>query len=299
MRITQKMMANQVNSSLSKNVEKLMKTQTRISSGKQINQASDDPVGMSKILAYRKNLDSMEQYVRNISNARSGLEAGESILSDIGDVLNRAKELALSQTTGTASPETRIVAAGEVRELRDLLIQLANTKQGDRYIFGGRQTDTPPYDPDATDPEFQGDDGGILVMIADGVTEDMAVSGKRVFGSSEDSVSNDPVVVLSALIQGLQDNDTDAISSQLEPLDQSMTQIINERSDVGARLNRLDSTENHSETFKINIQKILSDTEDLDLIHAATELTAQQTAYQASLSASAKIVKYSLLDYLG
>jgi flagellar hook-associated protein 3 FlgL len=300
MRVTQKMITNQVNSNLSKNIEKLMKTQGRISSGKQINQASDDPVGMAKILDYRKTLDTIDQYGRNISQARSGLEAGESTLSDIGELLTRAKELALSQATGTASTETRQDVAEEVRQIRDQLIQLANTKQGDRYMFGGRKTDVPPYDPDVPtydpldpQPKFQGDDGQILVMVADGVTMDMGVSGQDAFNSGVD-----PVVVLTNLINGLDTNDQTAISDQLDPLDQALTQVTNERADVGSRLNRLDSTESHWDDFEINIQKMLSDTEDLDLTLAASDLAAQETAYQASLAASAKIVQYTLLDYL-
>ncbi len=43
---------------------------------------------------------------------------------------------------------------------------------------------------------------------------------------------------------------------------------------------------------------MLSDTEDLDFAQAASELAAQQTAYQAALVSSAKIVQPSLLDYL-
>jgi flagellar hook-associated protein 3 FlgL len=293
MRITQKMITNQVNSNLSKNIEKLMKTQGRISSGKQINQASDDPVGMAKILGYRKTLDMIDQYGRNISQARSGLEAGESTLSDIGELLTRAKELALSQATGTASPESRQDVANEVRQIRDQLIQLANTKQGDRYMFGGRKTDAPPYDSLDPNPIFQGDDGEVLVMVADGVMMDMAVSGEEAFNNGVD-----PVEVLTKLIDGLDTNDPTAISDQLDPLDQSLTQVTNERADVGARLNRLDSTESHWADFEINIQKMLSDTEDLDLVLAASDLAAQETAYQASLAASAKIVQFSLLDYL-
>jgi flagellar hook-associated protein 3 FlgL len=293
MRVTQKMMTNRINSDLSKNIEKLMKTQSQISSGKRILRPSDDPIGMGKVLDYRKTLDTIDQYVRNISRARSGLEAGEATLSDIGELLNRAKELALSQTTGTASPEGRIISAKEVRQLREQLIQLANTPQGDRYMFGGRKADAPPYDP--LDPEagFQGDDGNFSVMIADGVSMDIAVSGKQAFGGAVD-----PVVVLSNLIKGLEANDPAAISGQLDVLDQSLALITNERADVGARLNRLDATEAHSDTFKINIQQMLSDTEDLDVVQAITELTAQQSAYQASLSVSAKIIQPSLIDYL-
>jgi flagellar hook-associated protein 3 FlgL len=271
-----------------------METQSRISSGKQINRVSDDPVGMAKALGYHKTLDSVDQYVRNISYARSGLEIGESVLTDINESLNRARELVLSQATGTASPETRQIAAEETRQIRDLLIQLANTRQGDRYMFGGRKTDAPPYDSDDPAAGFQGDDGGVSVMVADGVTMDIAVNGKRAFNSGAD-----PVVVLTDLIANLEANDPTAISAQLETLDQALTQITNERADVGARLNRLDSTESHWETFKINIQKMLSDTEDLDLTQAVIDLTSQQSAYEASLSSASRIIQPSLLDYLG
>ncbi len=292
MRITQQMITNQVNSRLSNNIEKMTNTQSQISSGKRINQASDDPVGMAKVLDYRKTLDTIDQYGRNVSQAQSGLEAGDSTLSDIGNLLNRAKELALSQATGTASADTRKNAAAEVQQIRDQLVQLANTKQGDRYMFGGRRTDAPPYDP-ANPGTFQGDAGGVSVMVADGVTMDMAVSGKQAFSNGVD-----PVVVLTNLIAGLNANDTAAISNQLDPLDQSLTQVTNERADIGARLNRLDSTLSHWTDFKINVQKMLSDTEDLDITKAAMDLTAQQTAYQASLSSTAKIIQPSLLDYL-
>ena len=293
MRITQRMMTDRVNNSLSNNAEKLMKTQSQISSGKRFTKASEDPVGMAKSLDYRKTMDSVDQYVRNVSRARSGLDTGESTLSDIGDLLNRAKELALSQTTGTASPETRQIAAGEAKQLRDQLIQLANTKQDDRYLFGGRTTETPPYDPLNPEAGFQGDDGGFPIIVSDGVTLDTAVSGKQAFASTVD-----PVLVLTDLIKGLEANDPTAISGQLDALDQSQAQIVNERADVGARLNRLDATETHLDGFKTNIQQMLSDTEDLDFTKAVTDLTAQQSAFQASLASASKIIQPSLLDYL-
>jgi flagellar hook-associated protein 3 FlgL len=293
MRITQKMMTNKVNSSLSKNSEKLMKTQSQVSSGKQFTKASEDPVGMAKALDYRKTLDSVDQYVRNISHARSGLVTGESTLSDMSDLLSRAKELALSQATGTASSESRNNVAEEVRQIRDQFIQMANTKQDDRYMFGGRKTDAPPYNPLDPAAGFQGDDGGFSVMVADGVVMDIAVSGKQAFDNGVD-----PVEVLSDLIKGLEANDPAAISGQLDALDQSLNQVTNERADVGSRLNRLDVTESHWGTFKINTQQMLSDTEDLDMTKAITDLTAQQSAFQASLAVASKIIQPSLLDYL-
>ena len=293
MRITQEMIASNLSSNLLKNTEKLLKAQSLVSSGKRITKASDDPVGMSNILDYRKTLASVDQYSRNISQARSGLDVADSTLSDIGELLNRAKELTLAQTNGTASKEDRQIAAGEVQQIRDQIIQLANTKQGNKYLFGGQKTGSPPYDPTHPELGFQGDDGQNLVVIGDGVTLDTHVSGKQAFAGT-----TDPVVVLTDLIQGLNTNDSSAISSALDSLNQSMTQVTDTRADVGATLNRLDASESHLSDFKLNIQSLLSDTEDADLTQAITDLTAQQSAYQASLAVSAKIIPPSLLDYL-
>ncbi len=294
MRITQKMMANQVNINLSQNAQKVLNTQSHISSGKRIMRASDDPVGIAIALNYHKSLDSMDQYLRNISNARSGLEAGESVLADINEQMNRSKEIAIAQATGTASPETRKAAAEEVRKIRDQFIQLANTKQGDRYMFGGLKTDVSPYD--SADPDntlFRGNEGEFPVMMADGLSMNVAVSGQNAFNDEVD-----PVDVLTKLINGLEDNDQTAISDQLDTLDQAQNQITNERASVGARLNRLDSSQSHWETFKVSFSLMLSDTEDMDLTQAVTDLTSQQSAYQASLLSASKIIQPSLLDYM-
>ena len=297
MRITQKMMANQVNINLSQNAQKVLNTQSHISSGKRIMRASDDPVGIAIALNYHKSLDSMDQYLRNISNARSGLEAGESVLADINEQMNRSKEIAIAQATGTASPETRKAAAEEVRKIRDQFIQLANTKQGDRYMFGGLKTDVSPYsddpDNDPDGPYFRGNGGEFSVMMADGLSMNVAVSGQNAFNGEVD-----PVDVLTKLINGLEDNDQTAISDQLDTLDQAQNQITNERASVGARLNRLDSSQSHWETFKVSFSLMLSDTEDMDLTQAVTDLTSQQSAYQASLLSASKIIQPSLLDYM-
>jgi flagellar hook-associated protein 3 FlgL len=67
---------------------------------------------------------------------------------------------------------------------------------------------------------------------------------------------------------------------------------------VGAKLNRLEATENHWADFKLNITQMLSDTEDADMIKTVTDLASQEAAYQASLAASARIIQPSLIDFL-
>lgn len=293
MRITQKMMTDNVNRSLSKNSEKLIKIQSRVSTGKEITKASDDPVGMASILDYRKTLSSIDQYARNIDQARSGMDTAEFTLSVLGELMNRAKEIALSQATGTVGKEDRQAAALELTQIRDQFIQLANSRHGNRYLFGGRKTDAPPYDPASPEDGFQGDDGDIPLVIGEGITLDTHVSGKQAFASKVDTV-----VVLTNLIQDLKANDTLSISGKLDMIDQSMAQIMDTRAEVGARLNRLDHSENYWSDFKINIQTLLSNREDADLTQAIMDLTAQQSAFQASLATASKIIQPTLLDFL-
>jgi len=99
-------------------------------------------------------------------------------------------------------------------------------------------------------------------------------------------------------MDGLAENDTQKISAQVENLSGALNQILAVRADVGAKLNRLESTDFYWDDFKTNIQQMLSDTEDVDITQAMTDLMFQETAYQASLSASARVIQPSLIDFI-
>jgi len=95
-----------------------------------------------------------------------------------------------------------------------------------------------------------------------------------------------------------QGTDGNKISDQIGSLDDALDQILKARANVGTKLNRLEATENHWADFKLNITQMLSDTEDADMIKTVTDLASQEAAYQASLSASARIIQPSLIDFL-
>ncbi len=298
MRITSSMMSENILNSLQKNTESLMKAQTVVSSGLKINQPSDDPVGMAAALNYNATISSVNQYTANIKQAETTLNVADSTLSGVSNLLTQAKQIALQMVNGTMSATDRSNAASQVQSLLDQFVQMANTKQGNFYVFGGRNTTTAPYDTTNPSSGFQGDDGQMPVVVGNGVTIDTHVSGKNAFSATTSATAVDPAVVLSNLITGLKNNDTTAISNQLTPLDTALDQVVNTRSDIGNTLNRLDATQSYWSSFKLNIQKALSNTEDADLTQAASDLTQQQTAYQASLSVAAKIIQPTLLDFL-
>ncbi|MEA1900169.1 MAG: flagellar hook-associated protein FlgL [Thermodesulfobacteriota bacterium] len=413
--MTNKLMADTVTGNLFKNIDQFLKTQNILSSGKRINKPSDDPIGMGKVLDYRKTICAIDQYDRNIAHGESWLDLTDSTLNAVGDSLIRAKELALSQANATANADTMKAVAEEVKNIYDHLLQLANTKLENSYIFAGHKTDTPPFsrdddyiasyngdaevteitcndaadlggkyftlsspstdyyvwyyvDTDSLDPSVD-DHTGIKVDIASAVTagdvaDNTAAAINKIVGLGAE-LSNNMVTVTNAaagaadvaadavppkdtgfsietttqgtdgdkgeisiiagenveivinvdgeelflsevnifevlreLKAGLETNDSAAISDQLGPLDDALDQIIKARANVGAKLNRLEATENHWADFKLNITQMLSDTEDADMIKIMTDLASQEAAYQASLAASARIIQPSLIDFL-
>ena len=117
----------------------------KMASGKSLNRPSDDPLGMSRVLDYQESKASIEQYSENIDSSKGWLAMSESILSSVNDLLVNAKEIAISQSTATASAETRSISAVSVEQIIDEMLSLANSQYGDRYLFSGTKTSDVPF----------------------------------------------------------------------------------------------------------------------------------------------------------
>jgi len=294
MRVTNQLITGTVTRNLFKKNEQLLETQTKISSGKRINEPSDDPVGMGKVLDSRRILSSVDQYDRNIRHGESWLVQTDASLGDVDQLLIRAKELAVLGATETSNPQMRAAAAEEVESIYDQVMRLGNTKMGNSYIFAGHKTDVAPFTRDSDyNITYGGDQGEIGTVIGEQVDVTVNLNGEDVFMSTVNIFD-----ILRDLRNALQNNDTHAIQDQIELLDEGLNQIISKRAEVGAMLNQLETTENHWADFRVNVTQVLSDSEDVDMYRAVTDLATRETAYKAALAASARIVQPTLIDFL-
>lgn len=100
------------------------------------------------------------------------------------------------------------------------------------------------------------------------------------------------------LITALGANDQTAVQAELPNLEDALSQVLSTRTDLGARMNRLEGQKNVIEEMKFSLTKVLSDKQDVDFMQVISDLTKQQTAFQAAIAASGKISQISLLDYL-
>ena len=95
MRISTQMMQRYAVSSILDRQTDLNRTQQQLASGKKILTPAEDPSGTTQLLALQQQLDQSTQYQSNIDRLNSRLEVEETVLSSVGDALQRVRELAV------------------------------------------------------------------------------------------------------------------------------------------------------------------------------------------------------------
>jgi flagellar hook-associated protein 3 FlgL len=77
-----------------------------------------------------------------------------------------------------------------------------------------------------------------------------------------------------------------------------MDKILNQQSEIGARVNRVELMQNRLKDLEINLTDLQSKTEDADFEKLIIDAKINENIYQASLSVGAKIITPSLVDFL-
>ncbi len=302
MRITQNMMSNIFMNNLRRQTEAMLQRQEQIASQKRINRPSDDPGGMGRVLAGRSSLSTIGQYADNIKQGKTRLEFSEQTLKLVDEMVQQARRIAEEKSGADITAAERSLGAEQVKEIYDQVLQLANSKFGDRYLFSGDQTNTAPFvrDDDYT-ATYQGDDGSFRIPIADHVAVDIDADGRNYFQDEADGGVN-IFDELRDLVNGLENTDLAAGSSQIaatvDPLENAHVQIMNKRSEAGPKLYRLQATEEHWTNVKTTVQNAIGREEDIDVAQAVIELKNLETAYESTLAAASRIIQPSLVNFL-
>jgi len=303
-RVTQSMLNMNLLKNLNGNLSRLSTYSEQMSSLRKINRPSDDPIGISYSLRYRSDRAANEQYQANLDSAQSLLEFTDTMLGQLGEVIHRIRELTL-QGANSTNPDVSLQSIkNEISQLNDHLVMIGNSSFNGKYIFNGQLTNVKPYsetNPQDADPDV----GSLTYEVGQGIYVSVNVHGKQVFGDPvQYDVNGDPIPsdnlfqVVKDIMNALEQSDTFALNDALGRLDSRFDKILEVRSEVGAKANRLDLASRRLSDIDINLQTLQSRTEGVDMAALIVNLKTAENAYQASLSAGARIIQTSLMDFL-
>ena len=303
MRVTNNIMTNSLVRYLAAQNEALYDRQTTIASQKRINRPSDDPIGMGKVLDYRQTLSSIEQYETNILSGQKRLEITEITLDLVDELLLGFRAIAMTEAGGTT--ESRQLTAGEIKNMFDQVLDLANSKLNGNYMFSGYQTQTAPFSRDDTlattfdqfTVTYNGDVGDARFIVAHNTEITIDTDGRPLFQNAAGGGIN-IFDAMRDLIVALETDDTVAISAQADLIDHGRKQINNLRAANSPILYQLEISENHWQNYKPKIQELLAREEEADITQAMVELQSIELAYQTTLATTARIIQSGLINFL-
>ena len=286
--------------------DRLSKTQTQLSTTKQINKPSDAPDQAATITRLKSAIDRQNAYVSTIDSVKDKLSQQETAASNATDVLTRLKELTIQAANDTYSGVDRKSIDLEVRQLRDQLLSLANTQDvNGNFIFSGSRVGKQAF---ATDENgklvYQGDQTVSATGVGDQSAVDINRSGTNPFDKIVRLDENNKKMAvgffqviddLSAALQSNNSGDIKRAVGEMTTLQQGLSDSL---ASIGAATNKIDNQASLAEEIVLRMKSTLSQVEDTDYTEAITKMNKDILALQAAQSSFAKIAQLNLFDYI-
>lgn len=289
MRITNGLLQSRVLRDLQSNLSQLATAQSQVATGKRFTKISEAPLAGSQVMDAQRGLRGIEQYRRNSSAARSRTDAEESVLSQVTDLLARAKEISLQEGSATSTTQTRTAAKAEVDRIIEQVINLGNTQVNNEFIFAGDMVNTSPF---TTLGVYQGDDGVRQAEIGQGYTVTTNHTGRELF------VNSSVISSLQGLSTELGSGTPQTVGQTAFQLDGAFNNVQSLLSTNGARVRQIDSALANADALETNLDLRVTDLQGIDFEEATTRFVGLQTTLQAAMLSASRLLNTTLTDYL-
>lgn len=304
MRLSTSMMYDQQMRGVTNSQSSWLSAGEQLSTGKRINNPSDDPVAAAQAVVLSQAQSQTSQYKMARVFATNSIGQEETNLQQVTKVIQSAQDVAVSAASGALSDDDRESYATQLTGLRDQLLNLANSTDGNgRYMFAGYKTDSAPFTLAADGSvSYNGGETAITQKVDASRVMTTSHTGRQVFlsvtgnavanpdGTPADSnifnVLNNAITALNTPIAEADDatkaDAATAVSKLSRGLTNSLNNVSKVRSELGTQLQELDNLNSKGEDTALNLATQMSGLVDVDYTSAISSYVMQQTALQAS-----------------
>jgi flagellar hook-associated protein 3 FlgL len=276
--------------------EAFARAQQQVSSGKRLQQASDDPSAAAIGLRERAEIRAVDRYREANDSVDSRLRVTDTVLSDIISSITTAQTRAAAGRTTVLTPQQREAVALEIEGTKQAIFTAINTSYRGIYLFAGAETTAEPYTRvGATVSAYQGDATVVKVDVSRTSTAEVTVDGGAVL---QGSAPADLFQTLDALATAIRAGNMNAIDAGLTDLEQAFNRVTAAQSRVGATLSALPAEKARLDELRRASDTRRSQAEEINLAEAISDMSRAQQAQQAAIAAAGTSQRASLMDYL-
>lgn len=269
----------------------------QISTGKSVNQPSDNPAAAALLIENNDQATFTSGYLQSVSAVQGQLSTASSTLASITTALQQVISLGVEAGGGTLSPSDLAGIANELQGIQNQIVSLANTAYEGNYIFAGTKTGAAPFVVDALAPDgsgihYVGNAGVNEVSIGAGYNVAVSQPGSQLFSAP----GNDVFLAVSNLIQAVQTNT--GIPDAVNAVSAANSYLSAQTVFYGNASDQATSQTTYLNSAKLQIAQQQNTLGGVDMAAAASNLTQAQTDSQAALAAIGKLSQNNLFDYL-
>jgi flagellar hook-associated protein 3 FlgL len=281
-------------------------TQEQISSGKNLNEPSDNPGEVNDVLELESELSSVTQTSQNLTQVTNQANTAETALESATTILDNVNTLGEQGANSTVSASTREALSTQVEQSLQELVSLSQTQYDGEYVFSGDDATQPAYQLDLN--SANGVDQLItaqstsVVQDATGVTFSVSQTAQQIFDdrNADGSYASDNIfLAVNNLRVALANNDQTGIENALSSIQQGQTHLAASLQFYGGVQDQLQSASSVASMFQLQYQTAISSETSTNMAQAAVTLTQEQTAMQAALESNASMPKTTLFDLMG
>ena len=296
---------------LNQSEARISQDEQQISSGVRVSQASDDPSAVSSILDYQEEIDRVTQVQTNLNTASTTASAADTALQSAATLLDQLVSIGSEGASTTTSAGAQASLASQVQQIAQEVVGLANTTSQGRYVFGSDGATTQPYTFDWTVPKgvVQNSTAANTSVLRDASGNQItpALTAQQIFdvqsppGTSANGNVFQAIYDLGTalLLPNNAPSTQTAIANATQEIQNAVTQIGQVTTTYGDTENWITNAKTDASNRLVTLQTGLSSLQDTDVAEAATQLSTDNTALEASLSAHASLSNKTLFSYLG
>jgi flagellar hook-associated protein 3 FlgL len=297
MRITNNMVTTSVLAELQQLDTQQSSLQAEVSSGLAVTQPSDNPAEFGQVIQEEGQSNQLAQFSQNAGQALSLAQSSYAGISSLTQIYDRATELA-TEGTGTLGSSANTAYAGELDQLIQQAVTVANSQSDGNYLYAGTAVGAPPFttttdsNGDITGVAYVGNSEQTAIPLSDTSSVSPSTSGATNSGIAD--MINNMIAVRDALNSG----DSAALATAATSLNASEDTLSNAAADNGAVQLRIQSEQTQEQSNASEVTTLISSQVDANLPTTITNLDQAQLAYQAAMETAAKVLQLSLTEYL-